>query len=33
MKKKNSTLAKIVVVGLIAAIVVTYSISFAIYLF
>ncbi|CDB02343.1 unknown [Firmicutes bacterium CAG:145] len=33
MKKKNQTLAKIIVVGLIVAVVVTYSVSFAVYLF
>lgn len=33
MKKKNQTIAKIIVIGLIAAVVITYSISFVIYLF
>lgn len=33
MKKKNQLIAKIVVIGLIAAVVITYSISFIVYMY
>ena len=33
MKKKNQRLMKIIVIGIIAAVIVTYSVSFVVYLF
>ncbi len=33
MKKKNQRLMQIIVIGIIAAVIVTYSVSFVVYLF